>query len=674
MERVVIFLTNVSKLFGGRPLFKGFNLSVQRGDRIGIVGPNGAGKSTLLGIMEGTVSADEGDVATEKRIRMGVLHQELIKGNDRPVIEEVMQVTDDLKRLQDRLARLEAEMEDLSEDSDRVDAVLEEHGQLLHEFERFGGYSLEAKALKVLHGLGFRSEDARRRWSEFSGGWRMRVALAKILLAEPDVLLLDEPTNHLDLESLLWVEDYLATFQGAIVIVSHDRAFLNRLVKRIVEVDRGKATMFTGTYDDYERTKQMQEEVTLAAYKNQQVKIKRIQKFIDTSRVKARTASRVQSRLKMLDKLDKVEPPTRARTIRFNFPQPTRTGKRVVEMNGVVKRYGPLTVYDGLDFALDRGDRIALVGPNGAGKSTLMKLVAGVLRPDGGMVKYGHLVNPGYFAQHQYEHLNPERTVLDEAAASGQGMPENELRSLLGAFLFTGDDAYKKVKVLSGGEKSRLALTKILLSPPNLLLLDEPTNHLDIPSCQVLEQALAKYEGTLLLITHDRRLMNEICTGILEIRDGTATYYPGTYDDYQYKKRLMEKAELEKASEEKPASAQTTTPAAAPKGAHPAATPSVEDRKARKRMEAHQRNTLHRQRAPILEQIRVLEKQLHQKEARIKTVQEQLADPKNYEAREKILPLLEEDPALAKEIKILESRWEDLHAQLEEIDSQARAG
>lgn len=663
----MIFLTNAGKLFGGRPLFRNVNLSVQRGDRIGIVGPNGAGKSTLLGIMEGTGTPDEGDVSIEKRIRMGVLHQELIKGNDRPIIEEVMHVTDDRKRLQDRLARLEAEMESLSPDSDRIDEVLEEHGRLQDEFERLGGYSLEAKALKVLDGLGFRSGDGKRRWSEFSGGWRMRVALAKILLAEPDVLLLDEPTNHLDLESLLWVEDYLANFQGAIVIISHDRAFLNRLARRIVEVDRGKATVYSGTYDDYERTKQMQEEVTLASYKNQQEKIKRIQKFIDSNRVKARTASRVQSRVKMLEKLDKIEPPRRSRTIRFNFPQPTRTGRRVIEMKGVVKRYGSITVYDGLDFALERGDRVALVGPNGAGKSTLMKLVAGVVRPDGGTVTYGHLVKPGYFAQHQYEHLNSERTVLDEAAASGQGLPESELRSLLGAFLFTGDDAYKKVKVLSGGEKSRLALTKILLSPPNLLLLDEPTNHLDIPSCQVLEEALASYEGTLLLITHDRRLMNEICTSILEIRDGTAGYYPGTYDDYQYKKRLMEKAAAEKTAEEKPGPVPAATQQAA-------ATVSVEDRKARKRIEAQLRNALHRQRAPIVEQIRAVEEQLHEKEARIKTVQELLADPKNYEVRETILPLLGEEPALAKEIKELEARWEDLHAQLEAIDSQVDVG
>jgi ATP-binding cassette, subfamily F, member 3 len=661
----LIFLNNVAKIFEGRPLFEDVNIGIHRGDRIGIVGPNGAGKSTILGIMEGVVTPDQGEVSIEKRMRVGVLRQELVQGSDKPILDEVMNITDDLRQIQERLAELEQEMTHLSEDSDRVDAVLEEHGRLQHELETYGGYSLEARALKVLNGLGFGPEDVHRLWSQFSGGWRMRVALAKILLAEPDALLLDEPTNHLDLESLLWVEEFLGGFQGAMVLVSHDRAFLNKLVNKIIEVDRGKVAVYSGNYDEYEKNKRMQEEITFAAYRGQQEKIKRIQKFIDQNRVKARTASRVQSRVKMLDKMDRIEPPSKSRTVKFNFPQPSRTGRRVVEINGLVKRFGPKTVYEGFDFAVERGDRVAFVGPNGAGKSTLIKIIAGVLPYEGGSVKYGHLVKPGYFAQHQYENLNPERTVLDEAAAPAQGVTENEVRSLLGSFLFSGDDVYKKVKVLSGGEKSRLALAKILLSPPNLLLMDEPTNHLDIPSCEILEQALKKFEGTLLLITHDRRLMNEICTGILEITAQGTEFYPGNYEDYQYKKRLMTgvkepptKAGEPPIKETEPVSASSNT----------------ENRKQRKRSEAETRNALFKQKAPILEEIKGLERDLAGKEERRKTIQALLADPENYRNKEIIVPLLEEEPLVAKGIKELEARWEELHRRLDEIEKQALTG
>ncbi len=511
----MIFLSNVSKFFNGKPLFREVNISVHRGDRAGIVGPNGAGKSTILGMMEGVMTPDEGEVSIEKRIRLGVLRQELIQGNDGPILHEVMNISDEVQQTRERLKSLEKEMSRLSEHSGDAEGIIEEHGRLQHEFEGYGGYTLEARALKVLAGLGFKPEDVRRRWSEFSGGWRMRVALAKILLAEPDALLLDEPTNHLDLESLLWVEDYLAGFKGALVLVSHDRAFLNRLVNRIVEVDRGKVSIYTGNYDQYETTSQMQDDVLVAAYKNQQEKIKHIQKFIDQNRVKARTASRAQSRLKMLDKIERVEPPARARTLKFAFPQPQQSGRRVLEISGMVKRFGPKTVYDDFSLNVERGDRIGLVGPNGAGKSTLMKIMAGAIPYDEGIVKYGYNVKPGYFAQHQSENLNTDRSVLEEAYSASPGITEQEVRSLLGAFLFSGDDVFKKVKVLSGGEKSRLALTKILLSPPNFLLMDEPTNHLDIPSCEILEEGLKKYSGTLVLITHDRRLMNNICTGIL---------------------------------------------------------------------------------------------------------------------------------------------------------------
>ncbi len=659
----MIFLSNVAKFFHGKPLFQDVNISVHRGDRVGIVGPNGAGKSTILGIMEGTVTPDAGEVSIEKKIRTGVLHQDLVAGTDGPILDEVTNFSDEVRKTRERLSQLEREMAHLSEESDHADALIEELGHLQHEFERYDGYTLEARALKVLRGLGFKPGDENRSWSEFSGGWRMRVALAKILIAEPELLLLDEPTNHLDLESLLWVEEYLNDFKGALILVSHDRAFLNRLVNRIVEVERGKATVYNGNYDTYETTKSMQEEVILASYKNQQEKIKRIQKFIDQNRVKARTASRVQSRIKMLDKIEKVEPPKKLKTVKFSFPQPPSSGRRVLEIMDLKKRYGSITVYDGFDFAVERGDRIGLVGPNGAGKSTLLKIMAGVIPYDSGTVKYGHNVAPGYFAQHQSEALGTSLTVLEEATSVSPGIPEQEIRNLLGAFLFSGDDVYKKVGVLSGGEKSRLALTKILLSPPNLLLMDEPTNHLDISSCEILEDGLKRFEGTLVLITHDRRLMNSVCTGILEIESGAAEYYLGNYEDYRYKKKLMEQGE-----DEGPPSLPEPTIERKQQVS------TKESRKQRKRREAQDRITLLKKQGPIRDEIQRIEKELEAKEARKREIETLMADPAIYDNREMLLPLLEEDPALHKEIKELESRWEELHFQLDEIENGRLTG
>ncbi|HTY26403.1 MAG TPA: ABC-F family ATP-binding cassette domain-containing protein [Desulfomonilaceae bacterium] len=656
----MIFLSNVAKFYNGKPLFEGVSISVHRGDRIGIVGPNGAGKSTLLGMMEGVITPDKGEVSIEKRILMGVLHQELIQGNDGPILEEVMNISDELRDLRERLTHLEKKMERLSTDSADVESLVEEHGRLLHEFERFNGYTLEARALKVLQGLGFQAGDERRRWSEFSGGWRMRVALAKILLAEPDVLLLDEPTNHLDLESLLWVETYLMNFKGALVLVSHDRAFLNRLIKRIIEVSRGKSTAYTGSYDDYEHNKELQEDILQAAYKNQQEKIKRIRKFIDQNRVKARTASRVQSRLKMLDKMDRVELPPRPKTIKFTFPQPPPSGRRVIEILDLVKRYDGHEVYANFSINVQRQDRIGLVGPNGAGKSTLLKIMAGVLPHEGGTVKYGHNVHAGYFAQHQSESLNTDRSVLEEAFSVSPGLPEQEVRNLLGAFLFSGDDVFKKVKVLSGGEKSRLALVKILLAPPNLLLLDEPTNHLDIASCEILEDGLRRFTGTLIMITHDRRLMNTVCNAILEIRNGRAEHYPGNYEDYEYKKGLMEQSEEI-----------ITSPSITPTPMQTVSTsPAGGSRKERKRKEAQNRTALFKRQAPIKAEIKRIETEMGVKESRLKEIENVMADPASYAQKELILPLVEESANLAQHLKDLESRWEELHAQLDEMETR----
>ncbi|MGC8659526.1 MAG: ABC-F family ATP-binding cassette domain-containing protein [Desulfomonilaceae bacterium] len=658
----MIFLNNVAKYFQGKALFEQLNLNINRGDRVGIVGPNGAGKSTLLGIMEGIVEPDKGEVTVEKKIKVGVLHQEILSGNEGPILEEVMNVSNRFREIKGRLREVEKEMSHVSDASEDTDKFLEEHGRLLNEFEQLGGYSLEARATKTLQGLGFSAEDWNRSWSEFSGGWRMRVALAKILLSEPDALLLDEPTNHLDLDSLLWVERYLADFKGALVIVSHDRAFLNKLVDRIVEVDGGKVTSCTGNFDDYERSKETQQDILLAAYKNQQEKIKRIQKFIDQNRVKARTASRAQSRLKMLDKIEKIDLPVRRKRVKFSFPQPQPSGRRVLEISNLVKKFGSKTVYDGFNYKVDRGEKIGLLGPNGAGKSTLLKIMAGVLTHDGGNVQYGHNVKVGYFAQHQSESLNSELTVLQEAYSVAPNVTEQEVRNMLGAFLFSGDDVFKKVKVLSGGEKSRLALTKILLSPPNFLLMDEPTNHLDIPSCEILEEGLKNFTGTIVLITHDRRLMNAVCNGILEIHDGTGDFYPGNYDDYQFKKDLMSKDNAPPTLDVPFTNSIVRNFQTKPL--------SKDQRKDKKRKDAQARQALSRRMAPFKEQIRQIEIDLGKKEARLKEIQGLIADPKNYENKEIILSLLTEEPTVSKEISALEEKWEQLHLELESLESE----
>lgn len=660
----MFFFSNVAKYFNGKPLFEQVSLSIHRGDRVGIVGPNGAGKSTLLGMMEGVISSDAGEISIEKRIRAGVLHQELIQGNDGPIIDEIMNVSDELRQIRKRLKQLESEMSMLSETDSEGDRLLEEHGALLHEFERYNGYTLEARALKTLQGLGFKQEDARKRWSEFSGGWRMRVALAKILLSEPDALLLDEPTNHLDLESLIWVEEYLSGFKGALVLVSHDRAFLNKLVTRIFEVANGKVTTYTGNYDDFEQNKQTQEEILVSAYKNQQEKIKRIEKFVNQNRVKARTASRVQSRLKMLDKMEKVELPTRQRKLKFTFPASPASGKRTLQISDLVKSFDSNVVYDGFDFAVDRGERVGLIGPNGAGKSTLMKIIAGMTPYDSGSLKYGHNVKPGYFAQHQSEMLNSELTVLEEAYSTSSSVTEQEVRNLLGAFLFSGDDVFKKVRVLSGGEKSRLALTKILLSPPNLLLMDEPTNHLDIPSCEILEEGLKKYDGTLILITHDRRLMNAICTGILEVEKGHQEYFIGNYEDYVYKKKLME--EDQTFEESGPlVSIRVNIEKEVVKN------DDKESRKDRKRREAQNRIALFKKQEPIRKELAEVEKQIALREQRSREIHAFLANPVNYEKKDQMRSILEEEPSVSKSLKMLEERWEELQHQLEEMEKES---
>ena len=530
--RVLAMLTvsQLSKSFAGRALFDDVSLQVNRGDRIGLVGPNGAGKSTLFALLLGDVSPDKGAIAIEKNATIGFLPQETAAAGDETVLELALAVSPELVHAQKVIKQHEAGH------GSRIDAA---YHNALHVFDEHGGWELEPKAKRVLAGLAFRETDFDRPARALSGGWIMRAHLARLLVMEPDLLLLDEPTNHLDLESLQWFQEYLRTYPGAIVMISHDREFLNQLVGSIVEIAHSKLVRYRGNWDSYVEQKAAREEQQLAAYKNQQKEIASLQLFADRFRAKASKASQAQSKLKQIDRMKKIAAPVaRGKTIKFHFPQPVRSGLRVIKLKDVDHAYGDLVVYRGMQYHAERGQRTVLVGPNGAGKSTLLKLLAGVLPVQHGVRELGHNVRTGYFSQNRIDVLNASHTVLDSARDMRNPVSEQTARTVLGSFLFRGDDVFKTVSVLSGGEKSRLALVRLLLDPPNLLLMDEPTTHLDVGSIDALIGALKQYHGTLIFISHDVHFIRAIATSVLHVTAGAnrtgskLTFYPGDYDYY----------------------------------------------------------------------------------------------------------------------------------------------
>ncbi len=524
---MLVQLDSVSKAYGGQTLFQNLSWGITGGERIGLVGPNGAGKTTLCRILAGLEEPDSGRVVRARGAAVGYLPQEVAASGLGSVLAEALSGFEDVWRIEREMEEVAAALE-----ASPKEALTARYGDLQHRFDALGGYRLESAARTILSGLGFGAADLNRPLAELSGGWRMRAALARLLLLRPALLLLDEPTNHLDLESLAWLEKFLAAYDGTVVVVAHDRYFLNRMVSSIADLGPAGLTVYPGDYDAFVVERQARRELREAQARNQAKRVAEIERFIERFRYQATRARQVQSRVKMLARLERIEVEDRTRRIRVVFPEPPRTGRRVATLRGIHKVYSDNIVYAGIDFDIERGDRVALVGVNGAGKSTLLRILAGVLPFERGERTLGAHVAVHYYAQHQVDALNPERAVLAELEAVAPEAAHPRLRALLGAFLFSGAAVDKKVSVLSGGEKARLALAKMLVRPTALLCLDEPTNHLDLASREVLEDALAGFGGTIVFISHDRYFINRIATKIVEIAGGSLTTHLGDYDDY----------------------------------------------------------------------------------------------------------------------------------------------
>jgi ATP-binding cassette subfamily F protein 3 len=533
----MIQLSNAGKRFGPKLLFDNLNWLITPKDRVGLVGANGTGKSTLLKVLAGIETLDYGSISQTKGITAGYLPQDGLSLSGRTVFDECMSVFADLKDMEREMEDLTHRMADLDPSSVEYHQVADRFQRLESEYGARDGYMLEAHVGTVLSGLGFPNSDWNRRTEEFSGGWQMRIALGKLLLEKPNLLLLDEPTNHLDLEARNWLEDYLHDYPNAIVLISHDRYFLDVTVSKTCEIWNKSVFFYTGNYEKYLTQKAERKAQLEAAYKNQRERIEQLEAFINRFRAQATKAKQVQSRIKELEKIDRIEVPPDEKTIHFRFPQPKPSGRIVAEFHNVSKSYGPKNVFSGAHFIIERGDRVALVGVNGAGKSTLIKLLAGTEPLTLGEYKLGHNVEPDYFAQDQYKELDPNARMLDDLYEVGAKSTQTELRSLLGCFLFSEDDVFKQIGVLSGGERNRYALARMLLHPSNFLLLDEPTNHLDMRAKDVLLESLQDFSGTVVFVSHDRYFIDKLATRIFEVGDGQIHVFPGNYEDYLWRKQ-----------------------------------------------------------------------------------------------------------------------------------------
>jgi ATP-binding cassette subfamily F protein 3 len=633
----MISISDLDFHFGSRALYDGASLHIKPKDKIGLIGLNGTGKSTLLRLLVGEYKADGGSISMSKEVSLGFLNQDLLSyDTHESILHVAMQAFEEALRLQDQIDKILVQFE-----TDYTDDLVEKLADLQERFEALGGYTMQAKAEEILEGLGFTTEELQKPLKSFSGGWRMRVMLAKILLQQPSLLLLDEPTNHLDLPSIKWIENYLADYEGAVIIVSHDRAFLDRTTNTTVEVLGGKLVPYAGNYSYYLEEKEERNLIQKGAFENQQAQIRQAERFIERFKAKASKAKQAQSRVKALDKLERIEDVAQdAAKINMKFTFKVEPGRHVLRMEHVTKKYDQKLIFRDTNVHIERGDKIALIGANGKGKSTLMRLVAGTETPTEGKHQLGHNVIMSFYAQHQLESLTLDNEILQEMSEAGSKRNDMELRSVLGSFLFTGEEVFKKIKVLSGGEKSRVALAKTLISEANFLLLDEPTNHLDMVSVNILIQALEQYEGTFIVISHDRYFVENVATKIWYIEDFQLKEYPGTYAEYEVWQEDREKAAKKaglpspSASKPQPKEEKKADPA-------PAKTSSPDQKKALKEL------------AEVEANIDKLEKEMA-------VYEKQLADPKIYQNTSQLKDTTVKFEQVKKELAKLNDRWEML--------------